>query len=296
MTLSGRQGPAGRDPAAVGPLHVTDVSPAGAAAAAGIKLGDEIVTVNDIPPYANGKLATGVLDWLSTPPIGTPVKITLHRPATDETLTVTLNPAAGRGTPPAVEAKLVDNTIAYVRFPSFGPGSADKALAAIADLRKTTQLRGVVLDLRGNGGGSPAEVARLTGALAHGKIINYSCDVRGKCTPNYTDDSVPLLNLPLVALTDRVCASACDAFSGAVKDLKLGTLVGTRTAGAVSGPARAFYLEDYSGLVLPGLHQVSANKQIINTIGVAPDHYAPMTAADLSAGRDPGLAKAVSLL
>jgi len=107
---------------------------------------------------------------------------------------------------------------------------------------------------------------------------------------------VPLLKLPLVALVDRVCASACDAFSGAVKDLKLGTLVGTRTAGAVSGPARPFYLEDYSGLVLPGLHQVSANKEYINTIGVAPDHYAPMTAADLSAGRDPGLVKAVSLL
>jgi C-terminal processing protease CtpA/Prc len=38
-------------------------------------------------------------------------------------------------------------------------------------------------------------------------------------------------------LTDRNCASACDAFSGAVKDLRLGTLVGTRTSGIVSAPA-----------------------------------------------------------
>src|SRR5256886_4146389 len=51
--------------------------------------------------------------------------------------------------------------------------------------------------------------------------------------------SVPLLHLPLVVLTDRNCASACDAFSGAVKDLRLGTLVGTRTAGIVAAPARS---------------------------------------------------------
>jgi carboxyl-terminal processing protease len=54
--------------------------------------------------------------------------------------------------------------------------------------------------------------------------------VHGSCTANYTDSSVPLLHLPLVVLTDRNCASACDAFSGAVKDLRLGTLVGRTSA------------------------------------------------------------------
>jgi hypothetical protein len=87
-------------------------------------------------------------------------------------------------------------------------------------------------DLRGKGrGGAPAEVARLLGAFAHGKITSYDCDVGGACTPNRTDDSVPLLGLRLVALVDRGCASACEDFSAAVKDLGLGVLVGTRTAG-----------------------------------------------------------------
>jgi hypothetical protein len=39
-----------------------------------------------------------------------------------------------------------------------------------------------------------------------------------------------------VALTDRGCASACGSFTSTVKDLGLGTLVGTRASGAVSGP------------------------------------------------------------
>lgn len=69
-------------------------------------------------------------------------------------------------------------------------------------------------------------------AFVHDKVWYSECDVSGSCTPQRTDTTTPLLNLPMVALTDRNCASACDAFSDAVKDLKL---VGARTAG-IAGP------------------------------------------------------------
>ncbi|GAA1681295.1 S41 family peptidase [Fodinicola feengrottensis] len=72
---------------------------------------------------------------------------------------------------------------------------------------------------------------RLLGAFAHGKGWSFCCYSADHCVPNRTDNSVPLLDLPLAVLTDRSCASACDAFSAAVKDLKLGTLIGSRTAG-----------------------------------------------------------------
>jgi carboxyl-terminal processing protease len=45
----------------------------------------------------------------------------------------------------------------------------------------------------------------------------------------------------------------------------------------------------------PYLYEISANRETVNTIGVASDYYAPLTGADLSAGRDPGLAKALAL-
>ena len=60
--------------------------------------------------------------------------------------------------------------------------------------------------------------------------------MHGNCPATCTGTDVPLLHLPLVVLTDRNCASGCDAFSGAVKDLRLGTLVGTRTAGILAAP------------------------------------------------------------
>jgi carboxyl-terminal processing protease len=295
LGLSGLR-PDGPDPALTPPIFVTAVGPGSGAANAGIKPGDEIVAVNGVPLIVNGVVSDGVVDWFRTASKDSPVEFTLRRPATGKTFTTTVTPVPFPQESPKVESKLLPGDIAYVKMPGFFPGAADQVLRAIEDLRKDTTLRGLVLDLRGNGGGSPTEVARLLGAWAHGKTTSYWCDVRDRCTANRTDDTVPLLNLPLVALTDRYCASACDSFSSAVKDLHLGTLVGTRTAGAVSGPGEPFLLEDNSMIMLPKRHEIGANKEIVNTVGVAPDHQAPMTAADLSAGRDPGVAKALTLL
>lgn len=49
-------------------------------------------------------------------------------------------------------------------------------------------------------------------------------------------------------------------------------------------------------LEFPLSYGLGPDKEIINTIGVPPDRQAPLTAGDLSGGRDPGLAKAVGLL
>ncbi|MEV4753729.1 S41 family peptidase [Micromonospora sp. NPDC049559] len=288
--------PDGIDPAITAPIFVTAVAPGSGAESAGIKPGDEVATVNGVPLILNGMVTGGVVDWLTTPTPGRPLQFTLRRPVTGETFTMTVTPAAFSQQQPKAEAELLPGDIAYVTIPGFFPGVADQALNAIADLRRNTTLRGIILDLRGNGGGSGSELGRLLGAFVHGKTTSYWCDVRDRCTANHPDDTVPLLNLPLVALTDRNCASACDSFASTVKDLHLGTLVGTRTAGLVSGPTLPYRLDDNSELTLPSLREIGANREIINTIGVAPDHLAPMTAADLSAGRDPGVAKALTLL
>jgi carboxyl-terminal processing protease len=94
------------------------------------------------------------------------------------------------------------------------------------------------------------------------------------CTPSYPNSHTPLLHLPLAVLTDRNCVSACDMFTGAVKDLHLGTLIGTRTAGIV-GAAGVFsaILNDGSAVQLTTRTFLGAGHEIINGIGVAPDYY-----------------------
>ena len=282
---------------ALPPLFITTVLPGSPAASNGLRPGDIIVSVNGAPPFADGIVSEGVMNLLSGPfPQPGRVSMQLRRPATGRTWTVTLTPAIYQASPPSVSAKLLNGDMAYVQLPGFFPGAADGVLQAIPNLATGAKLHGLILDLRGNGGGEPAEVSRLLGAFIHGAAYAYDCDVHGNCAATRTDTDVPLLHLPLVVLTDRNCVSACDAFSGAVKDLRLGTLVGTRTGGIVSGPAAAYLLDDASLIILPARHELSANHELINGVGVAPDYYLPLTAKDLSTGHDPDIAKALTLV
>ena len=285
------------DPTAVPPLFVTSVLAGSPAARQDVRPGDVITAVNDVPPFIDGVFSAAVLRWLNQRyPRGDAVRLAMHRPSTGAAFTVTLTPAVFRSPQPDVSARPLRGDVGYVKLPGFVPGSADRVLRAIDALRAARALRGVILDLRGNNGGPPPEAARLLGAFAHGRITGYDCDIRGACTANRTDDSVALLNLPLTVLVDRSCASACEDFSGAVRGLGLGQLVGSRTAGVVAGPAGRYLLTDNSVLNLPSTHHLGPNKEHVDTIGVAPDNLAPQTADDLSAGRDPGVDKALSLL
>jgi carboxyl-terminal processing protease len=279
------------------PAAVTSVDPGSPAARAGVRTGDIITAVNGAPPFTDGMLSPGVFALLyQSYPQQQALRITVRWPVTGATRTATITPALYPATAPAVTSKLLDGDIGYVRVPAFYPGAASQALTAVTGLERTTALRGLILDLRHNGGGSGAEVAQLLGAFEHGTAYGYDCSVTGQCTAAYPDASTPLLHLPLVVLTDRNCVSGCEEFSGAVKDLHLGTLIGTRTAGIVAGPATGWALDDGSQLALPAKHVVGADHDLINGIGVAPDYDIPVTPLDLATGRDPDIARALALL
>ncbi|MFI9573948.1 S41 family peptidase [Microbispora rosea] len=289
---------------ALPPLFVTTV-PGGPAKEAGLRPGDVIESINGSAPFAGGEVAPAAVAALYPhyPEAGA-VRLRMLRQKTGRRWSVTLKPGLYRPDPATLQVvtpKLLRDGIAYVRLSGFAPDSADRVFRAISRLRAGRTLTGVVLDLRGNGGGSPDEAIRLLSGFAHGKVTAYQCAASpntgdGACDPMRTDDSVPLLGLPLVVLTDRGCASACEHFSSAVKDLRLGQLVGTRTAGAVSGPARPYLLGDNTTLTLPSTHHLAPGREVIDRVGVAPDHYVPLTPQDAAAGRDPALDEALNLL
>ncbi|MEV8632376.1 S41 family peptidase [Streptosporangium sp. NPDC051023] len=286
MGVSAQQGPQ-FDPAALPPLFITRVLPGSPAAKADIRPGDIVVKVNGVPPFVGDTVNQSLFDAFDS----SQIRLTLKRPTTGRTRTLELREGPVTPQPPAATSRTLPGDVTYVQLPGFFEGAADQVIAKLRDKPKA-----VILDLRGNGGGSPREVTRLLGAFAHGKVTSYFCPLEGECVANRTDDSVPLLGLRLVVLTDRGCASACEDFSSAVKDNDLGTLVGTRTAGAISGPARGYLLDDGSALLLPKVRHLGPAREIIDTIGVPVDHYVPMTALDLATGRDPGVAKALTLL
>ncbi|WP_433512661.1 S41 family peptidase [Nonomuraea sp. CA-143628] len=283
---------------AVPPLFITTVL-GGAARAAGLRPGDIIESINGSAPFIDGRATPAIAALYPRYPEARPVRLRLLRQSTGRRWSMTLKPGLYQRDPTdlrVVRSKLLNDDIAYVRVTEFVPDSADRVLRAISSLRKGRTLSGVVLDLRGNSDGSPVEATRLLSAFVHGKVTAYHCTVAGTCAASRTDDTVQLLNLPLMVLTDRGCASACEHFSSAVKDLRLGRLVGTRTAGVISGPAQAYRLRDNTLLSLPATHHLGPNREVIDRIGVPPDHYVPLRPEDAAAGRDPAMAKALTLL
>ncbi|MEV1003196.1 S41 family peptidase [Nonomuraea sp. NPDC050202] len=297
--------------AAVPPLFVTTVR-GGAARAAGLRPGDVIESINGSAPFTGPKATPAIAALYQRYPQARPVRLRLLRQSTGRRWSVTLQPGLYQQDLAAlqvVRSKLLGDDLAYVRVTGFLPDSADRILRAITRLRQNRTLSGVVLDLRGNSGnsdgssggsggsgGSITEATRLLSAFAHGKITAYHCTAGDTCTSLRTDDTVALLGLPLVVLTDRGCASACEHFSSAVKDLRAGLLVGTRTAGLISGPAQPYLLANNTILRLPAGHHLGPDREVIDRIGVPPDHHVPLTPADAAAGRDPALAKALTLL
>ncbi|MFB7469464.1 S41 family peptidase [Kitasatospora sp. NPDC056184] len=293
-SASGRFTPQFAD--AAPPLYVKLVKAGGPADLAGLKPGDVLVAVNGVPVEVNGRITTGVMEWLHPKSDRDAVKVTVKRPSTDETLSVDLRPYRRTPALPAVAVTLLPGNVAGVTLPAMLPGFADEALAKIAELRRTTGLRGIVFDVRGNGGGRAEEGLKLISSFAHGKVVGRDCDVRNHCTETRTDDTVALLDLPYAVVTDSMCASACEDFVANTKFLGLGKVVGTRTMGAVSGLQNGFQLNDNSVLIMPTTRHHWANGEVVDEIGVPVDHPAERTAEDLSDGRDPALDKALSLL
>ncbi|GGL30201.1 S41 family peptidase [Planomonospora parontospora] len=283
---------------ALPPLFVTAVQ-GGAAQTAGLRPGDIIESINGSAPFVDGEATPAIAALYPQYPEARPVRLRLLRQATGHRWSVTLKPGLFQQDPAAlrvVQSKLLDDDVAYVRLRGFASDAAKRVFTAVARLRTGRTLSGVVLDLRDNGGGSPAEATRLVSAFGHGRVTAYQCTVDNECEATRTDDTVELLGLPLVVLTGPGCPSACEHFSAAVKDLRLGLLVGTRTAGAISGPAQSYLLSNNTLLGFPSKHHLGPNREVIDRVGVPPDHHVPLTPQDAAAGRDPALAKALTLL
>lgn len=125
------------------------------------------------------------------------------------------------------------NGYGYIGFSEFTEGSAQDFKRALDELVKSHHINGLVIDLRGNGGGIIDEAIQIVsnfvpaGTLVvstKGKIATANSTYKTKSEPSYP-------NLPLVIMVDKNSASASEILSGSLQDLKRATLVGQRTFG-----------------------------------------------------------------
>ena len=130
-------------------------------------------------------------------------------------------------------AGFLEQGIAYVRLERFSRTAGEEMRAALKDLKLKGEIRGIIIDLRGNPGGLlDAAVEVVSKFVARGSMIVNTKGRRPEAEKQYQSVEEPLLaTAPLVLLTNRNSASASEIVAGAMQDLDRGLIVGTRTFG-----------------------------------------------------------------
>ncbi len=208
-------------------LRIATVYPDSPAKKAGIRVGDVIVS-------ADGRDLAGLADAaaiaLVKGPAGSTVRLTIRRGER------TLRKRVTRATisVPVVASKIANaggERVAYVRLSTFGPHTAHVEMTRAIRRLKQRGAKGIVFDLRGNGGGLVSEAQLVASMfLAKGPIVT----TRGRAAPEQTLSAVgtPIAGkLPTVVLVDGGTASASEIVAGALQDRKRAKLVGAPTFG-----------------------------------------------------------------
>ncbi|MFV0377460.1 MAG: S41 family peptidase [Mangrovibacterium sp.] len=120
----------------------------------------------------------------------------------------------------------------YIKINRFSATTSDEFLTAIKDLKKQGNMKNLVLDLRGNGGGFlKAAIDMADHFLSSDKLIVYT-EGKGESRKNYTATALGEFEQGrLLVLTDEGSASASEIVSGAVQDWDRGIVIGRRSFG-----------------------------------------------------------------
>lgn len=163
--------------------------------------------------------------------------------------------------------------------------------------------KALILDLRGNGGGSEETLLRMLGNVFDHDVkvgdVRRRKETKPLVAKTRGGDNVFKGNL--VVLVDSESGSAAELFARVVQLEKRGTVVGDRTAGAVM---RAKFYPHQSGIDVVALFGASitdadmlmTDGKSLEHVGVVPDQLALPSAADMAAGRDTVLSLAASLV
>jgi carboxyl-terminal processing protease len=191
-----------------------------------------------------------------------------------------------------------------------------KHLRALLARARTTGLRGLILDLRGNRGGAQGLAATLVRHLIRRPVvIGYHRYLRSELLARHVPIIKSLaasphdarwtvwvkevlkprpgtLALPVIALVDEVCASACETVARAIKAAPIGALYGRPTAGSSGLPVRIALPRSQLIITLPTWQSATHLRQPVEGHGVPPDRLIPLRRADLARGRDAPLEQA----
>ncbi len=271
-------------------LTITSPIPGSPAEKAGLRPGDIIVKID-------GEDMTGVDPEVARQhvlgPAGSTVHLSIAREGQDALLEfdvtrdkIVIKSATG---------KMLENDIAYVQVTTFGDNTTQELTAALTEVLAQNP-KGLILDLRYNGGGYLQTAVEVTSQFLDRGVVLYEQYGDGKKNTYEVMPDGLATDIPMVVLINEGSASASEIVAGALQDYGRATLVGVTSYG--KGSVQNWIpLSDNQGAVRVTIAKwLTPNGRTIHQKGLAPDVWVDMTEDDYKNDLDPQLDAAVQTL
>ncbi|SHK60768.1 C-terminal processing peptidase-3. Serine peptidase. MEROPS family S41A [Clostridium cavendishii DSM 21758] len=251
-----------------GKMEAATVFEGSPAEKAGIRQGDFIVKINDIP--ITGKDIDKAVSMMKGKEKAE-IKLTILRENKLSEVKVTRDIVKMIN----VKGEMLDKSVGYIRISSFDEDVAKDFNKNLKQL-KDRGMKGLILDLRGNPGGYMNECVNVvSNFIPKDKVIVSTINKYGDKDESKSVGGMAI-GMPLVVLTDGGSASASEIVSGAIRDYKIGTLIGKKTYGkgvvqTVIDKTRLNLFDDGTALKVTISKYYTPNGENIHKKGIAPD-------------------------
>lgn len=205
-------------------LKVAGVVKGGPAQKAGIKKGDIIVEVDG--ENIKGKDSSYAISKMKGKK-GTNVSISVMRKGNKKPITFNIKREVIHDN--TVSYKMLDNNIGYISVSAFETVTKKQFKSSVDCLEKKNE-KGLIIDLRDNGGGLLDTALDMLDQILPKKLVVYTKDKNGVAEEYYTKDDKEI-KIPIVILVNGNSASASEVFCGALRDYGKAKLLGTKTFG-----------------------------------------------------------------
>ncbi|NLX81471.1 MAG: S41 family peptidase [Proteiniphilum sp.] len=197
--------------------------------------------------------------------------------------------------------KILEDNIGYIYYGSFSRDVGEGNISQV--LRRMSICKGIIFDIRGNGGGSLTNVERLASRFFNERTqVGYIAHKTGKghedfskLYPKYVESSNGIrYQKPVVVLTNRGCYSAANDFVNVMKNAPNATIIGDKTGGG-SGLPFSSELPNGWSIRFSASPMYNINKEHIE-FGIEPDIKVEMLESDKKRDKDTIIEKAREII
>ena len=212
-----------------GDIEISEIYEGFPAQKSDVRVGDKIISVNG--NVTLGRRVDDITDFMKGQK-GTSVKLVLKREGSQTLIekTIVRDEIKFKNVP---YYGMINENVGYIKLSQFLENSSDQVKEALVELKLNPKLKGIIFDLRGNGGGLLKESVDIVNLFVdkNQKIVSQKGKIKEMNIDYFASKTAVDPDIPITVLVDRGSASASEIVTGAMQELDRGVIIGQRSFG-----------------------------------------------------------------